>query len=111
MPSISLQLGLDELTRTDLKEIDPADIDLIYLQRSFEQLDERCDAILAAYGVLSEIANSQQRLLETRATQNLQYLATVFLPLSLAAGVFSMNDAYMPAQRDFWVFVVVALIR
>ena len=105
-----VQLGIDGIQKCPQDVKDLADQNFIYLKREFRDLDQRSDAIFTAYGVLSDIASSQQGLLESRAAQSLQYLAVVFLPLSFAASLFSMSDAYNAGQHLFWVYVVIAVV-
>ena len=38
----------------------------------------------------------------------LALLGTVYLPLSLTAGILSMGGSFTPGQGQFWIFFVVA---
>ena len=107
---IVIQLGIDEYQVSPLDIKDPVDKNFLFLQRQFRQLDARSAGVLAGYGVLSQIASSRQGLLETKAAQNLQYLAVIFLPLSLSASLFSMQNTYNFGQEKFWAYVVTAVV-
>ena len=106
----TIQLGIDELQKCAQDVDNPADKNILYLLREFKDLDQRSDTIFTADGVLSDIASSQQGFLEFKAAQSLQYLAVVFLPLSFAASLFSMSDAYNAGQHLFWVYVVISIV-
>ena len=110
LASATVQLGIDELQKQPHEVKCLADKNILYLQREFRDLDQRSDAIFTAYGVLSDIASSQQGLLESRAAQSLQYLAVIFLPLSFAASLFSMADPYNAGQHLFWVYIVISVV-
>ena len=110
LASATIQLGIDELQKCAQDVDNLADKNILYLLREFKDLDQRSDTIFTAYGVLSDIASSQQGFLEFKAAQSLQYLAVVFLPLSFAASLFSMSDAYNAGQHLFWVYVVISVV-
>ena len=75
---------------------------LLYFQRKFRGLENRSSAILAGYGVLSQIAGSQQGLQETKAAQDLQHLDVIFSPLSFAASLSSTEHEYSVGQERLW---------
>ena len=106
--TILLHLGIDETIISPQEAKDPADKNFLHLQCQFRDLEQRSDAIFSSYSVLTGISTSQQGLFEAKAAQNLQYLATVFLPLSFAASLLSMNGQYGPGHKSFWVYVVMS---
>ena len=69
-----------------------------------EMVRERADTAIAVY--MSSIANRQNDSMRT-----LSIVAMIFLPLSLVAGIYGMNFAYMPELAWHWgYFAVVGLI-
>jgi magnesium transporter len=62
-----------------------------------QNLRERADTMLSMY--LSTVANRQNEVMKV-----LSVVATVFLPLSLLAGIYGMNFDNMPELRWSWAY-------
>ena len=65
-----------------------------------QTLRDRADNALATY--LSSVANRQNETMRV-----LSVVATIFLPLTLLAGVYGMNFEYMPELRVPWAYFAV----
>jgi hypothetical protein len=82
--------------------------DWLFIKKRLE-LCETCsrDIVTSALGLLSLI-ESHKSVEEAESARVLALLGTVYLPLSLTAGVLSMGGSFMPGQGQFWIFFVVA---
>jgi Mg2+ and Co2+ transporter CorA len=82
--------------------------DWIFIKKRLE-LCETCsrDIVAAALGLLS-LVESHKSVEEAESARVLALLGTVYLPLSLTAGILSMSAAFAPGQGQFWIFFVVA---
>lgn len=61
------------------------------------------------------VATGMVQLLDARESARqaanvtaLTYIATVFVPLSWVAGLFSMSDHFLPGREKFWVYISTA---
>ena len=110
--------------------IDPSNIDTGNVRRDWDNWadDYKCiyrrmrdlkmritDLISSVNGLIGimETKFSQDQanrsLKETEVAKKLTILATLFVPLSFTAGLFSMNQDYGPGGSHFWIYVVVAI--
>ena len=74
--------------------------DLMRVQATNDTIRERADTSLATY--LSAIANRQNETMKV-----LSVVATIFMPLSLIAGIFGMNFQSMPGLEYPWGYYIV----
>ncbi len=74
--------------------------DLVRVQATNDTIRERADTSLATY--LSAVANRQNETMKV-----LSIVATIFLPLSLIAGIFGMNFASMPGLEYPWGYYII----
>ncbi|PMD41160.1 hypothetical protein L207DRAFT_527819 [Hyaloscypha variabilis F] len=65
------------------------------------------DIVASALGLLSLI-ESHKSVEEAESARVLALLGTVYLPLSLTAGLLSMSGSFTPGQSQFWIFFAVA---
>jgi Mg2+ and Co2+ transporter CorA len=70
---------------------------------------ESCSRVVvtSALGLLSLI-ESHKSVEEGESARVLALLGTVYLPLSLTAGILSMGGSFTPGQGHFWIFFAVA---
>ena len=61
---------------------------------------DRADNALSTY--LSSVANRQNETMKT-----LTMVATIFMPLTLLAGIYGMNFEYMPELKWHWAYFIV----
>jgi hypothetical protein len=82
--------------------------DWLFIKKRLE-LCETCsrDIVVSALGLLSLI-ESHKSVEEAESARVLALLGTVYLPLSLAAGILSMGGDFTPGRRQFWIFFAVA---
>jgi len=93
--STSLSLGTDQK-------------DWLHIKARLEHY-ETCsrDVVTSALGLLSLI-ESHKSVEEAESARVLALLGTVYLPLSLTAGILSMGGSFAPGQGHFWIFFAVA---
>ncbi|RDW65615.1 hypothetical protein BP5796_10307 [Coleophoma crateriformis] len=83
--------------------------DWVFIKTRLEHWETRSrDLVSSALGLLS-LVESHKSLEEAESARTLAILGTVYLPLSLAAGVLSMGGDFIPGKAYFWVFFAVAL--
>lgn len=68
-----------------------------------QNLRDTADGLLATY--LSSVANRQNETMKV-----LSIVATIFLPLTLLAGIYGMNFEYMPELGWRWAYFVVIVV-
>jgi hypothetical protein len=91
---------------TSISDVDQQD--WFFIKKRLE-LCETCsrDIVASALGLLSLI-ESHKSVEEAESARVLALLGTVYLPLSLTAGILSMSGAFTPGQGQFWIFFAVA---
>ncbi|RDW59922.1 hypothetical protein BP6252_13009 [Coleophoma cylindrospora] len=83
--------------------------DWVSIKTRLEHWETRSrDLVSSALGLLS-LVESHKSLEEAGSARTLAILGTVYLPLSLAAGILSMGGDFIPGKAYFWVFFAVAL--
>lgn len=74
------------------------------LQQAVRTLKARVDLILQAYTQAASIQESVIANKQARSVGYLTSLATLFIPASFIAAVFSMGGDFSAGERLFWVF-------
>lgn len=72
-------------------------------------LDEQIGDMIVVYGQRSSVQESKIANDQARSVGRLTALATVFVPFTVTAGVFSMSDDFAAGGDKFWVFWAVAV--
>lgn len=72
-------------------------------------LDEQIGDMIMVYGQRSSVQESRIANSQARSVGRLTALATVLVPFTLTAGIFSMSDEFAAGQKFFWVFWAVAI--
>jgi len=72
-------------------------------------LQRKFGALLAAYAQEASIYESQVANRQARNVGRLTALATVLVPISISAAIFSMGGEYLAGESKFWVFWAVSL--
>jgi hypothetical protein len=90
--------------------------DFRYVHRKMLRLKTRTNNIIGSItgviGILQarrSVLEAKQSLKEAKAVTTLTFLGTLFLPLSFAAGLFSMGPNYVPGGADFHVYLSLAV--
>jgi Mg2+ and Co2+ transporter CorA len=83
--------------------------DFIYLQDKVLATSRRIEKNIDLLTALVSIGEGKQALDENRALAKLSLLATVFLPFSTVATIFSIQGGYGPGEDMFWMFWVIAI--
>lgn len=82
--------------------------DWLFIKKKLELWENRTREIVSsALGLLS-LVESHKSLEEAESARILAILGTVYLPLSLTAGILSMAGDFVPGKLYFWVFFAVA---
>jgi len=84
-------------------------MDFLYIEDKIAALVFKADNLVGAFNALSSGTAAQQSLNEAAMVRFLTLVGMTFLPLSLAAGVFSMSDEYAPGGPKFWVYFAVGM--
>jgi Mg2+ and Co2+ transporter CorA len=83
--------------------------DFIYLQDKVLATSRRIEKNIDLLTALVSIGEGKQALDENRTVGKLGLLATVFLPFSTVATIFSIQGGYGPGERMFWLFWTIAI--
>lgn len=68
------------------------------------------DFLISISTTMFQLSTARQSVQEAINIRRLTYIALFSAPLGLVAAVFSMSADFQPGQRNFWVFVVTALV-
>lgn len=72
-------------------------------------LDEQIGDMIVVYGQRSSVEESLIANNQARSVGRLTALATVLVPFTISAGIFSMSDEYAAGKSKFWVFWAIAV--
>ena len=95
-----------KLAAADAKDMEG---DFIYLQHKVVGTSGRIEKNINLLTALVSIGEGKQALDENRGIARLSLLATVFLPFSTVATIFSIQGGYGPGQSTFWLFWAIAI--
>lgn len=117
--SIMIGLGISSSTSsvpegkiTDWKSCDR---DFQYIHYRLKELNASIDVLNNSITGLAGIAGNQQALREAKRSlkekgiKTLTLLGMVFIPLSFCAGLFSMDDPFLPGTASFWIYFAVSI--
>ena len=90
------------------KEIDALS-DFEFIHDKVDTCRERIESLLPVVFSIFSLLEAQQSTRETKYSSWLTIVATIFLPLSLTAGIFSMAGNYAPNGSQFWIYWVVSI--
>jgi hypothetical protein len=83
--------------------------DWIYIKKSLELWESRAQGVVGSTLGLLSLVESNKSVEEAKSTRTLAILGTIYLPLSLMAGILSMSGEFIPGGARFWVYFVLAL--
>lgn len=93
-----------------------SDEDFYIIQRKLLSLSSRSKDLLASFTGLAGIIGNRKALeeanrslQEAKNVKTLTFLGMLFLPLSLASGLLSMNGDYLPGGPQFWIYFAIAI--
>ncbi|KAI8948799.1 hypothetical protein F4801DRAFT_591592 [Xylaria longipes] len=78
-------------------------LDLAHVKSQLEEYQNRIDQITSVVTAVISIDNSRRGLQDNRNIGRLTWLATLFIPLSLVAGILSMQSDVSDISRDTFV--------
>ena len=89
--------------------VDPAEVEEWQaLQLSVTSLKEQLANLISGYTQEASIQESKASNYQARSVGRLTYLATILVPFSVTAALFSMGGDFQAGQSLFWVFWVIA---
>ncbi|KAH8692236.1 hypothetical protein BGW36DRAFT_348443 [Talaromyces proteolyticus] len=98
-----------DVPRNNYADSDYLVSDYAHLTSRLNQYSQRLESMLPVVMSLVQISDSRRSLAEAANISRLTYLAFVFVPLSFASSLFSMNPDTSPGGNHFWVYFAVAL--
>lgn len=99
----------DQTSAISLEHAKDMEADFIYLQDKVLATSRRIEKNIDLLTALVSIGEGKQALGENHALARLSLLATVFLPFSTVATIFSIQGGYGPGEGKFWLFWVIAV--
>ena len=97
------ELGL----RLDSREKDVQD--WIYIKNRLKMWTHRAKVDINGVSALKSLIEAAKTEKLTENTLAIQWLGTIYLPLSLTAGLLSMVDNFTPGQSCFWIYWAISL--
>ncbi|KAI0486679.1 hypothetical protein F4859DRAFT_466507 [Xylaria cf. heliscus] len=84
--------------------------DLVHIKSQLEEYQNRIDQITSVVTAVISIDNSRRGLQDNRNIGRLTWLATIFIPLSLIAGILSMqSDVTQISRNTFKIYFATSL--
>ncbi|KAI1092368.1 hypothetical protein F5B19DRAFT_454446 [Rostrohypoxylon terebratum] len=83
--------------------------DYRYLSTQVEHYSRSLEFILPVAATIVQLTESRRSITEAVNVRYLTYIALIFVPLTFASGLFSMQDGFLPGQGRFWIYIVVAV--
>ena len=80
------------------------------LQSTIDAVEQRIDLVYESYTQMASIHESKTANVQAIRVRHLTILATIFIPVSLIAGIFSMGGKFAAGSSMFWVFWVVSIL-
>ncbi|KFY82568.1 hypothetical protein V500_10459 [Pseudogymnoascus sp. VKM F-4518 (FW-2643)] len=101
-----LELNISEADYVDLESEEK---DWVFIKYRLDLYEKRSrDVVSSAVGLLS-LVESHKSVEEAESARIIAILGTIYLPISLTAGILSMGGNFIPGAGKFWVFPVVAV--
>jgi hypothetical protein len=83
--------------------------DWIYIKNRLKMWTHRAKVDINAISALKSLIEASKTEKMTENTLAIQWLGTIYLPLSLTAGLLSMVDNFTPGQSRFWIYWAISL--
>jgi hypothetical protein len=80
-----------------------------FLTETAVSLAQKYDDLKEVYVQEASLRESQIENYQARNVGRLTSLATILVPFSVSAGMFSMGGEYLAGEKNFWVFWAVAI--
>ncbi|OKL56432.1 hypothetical protein UA08_08184 [Talaromyces atroroseus] len=92
------------------EDIEDLSVDFTSIERNLNRYSELLESMLPIVMSLFQVSDSRRSFLEAANVSRLTFLAFVFVPLSFTSSLFSMNSDIAPGGRNFWIYIVVAIL-
>jgi CorA-like Mg2+ transporter protein len=113
LEGLSNLAGLQEIPKSEEKNLTSRGGDVLsdfqFIHDKVDTCRERIESLLPVVFSIFSLLEAQQSSRESKYGTWLAIVATVFLPLSLTAGIFSMAGSYAPNGSEFWIYWVVSI--
>ncbi|KAI1213574.1 uncharacterized protein F4807DRAFT_470863 [Annulohypoxylon truncatum] len=83
--------------------------DFRYLSTQIEHYSRALEFILPVATTTMQLAEARRSIIEAANVRYLTYIALVFVPLTFASSLFSMQEGFIPGQGNFWIYATVAV--
>lgn len=98
------RIGFEDISAyTTLRE------DFRYLSTRIEHHDRSFESIIPVAATIVQLTDTRISINEAVNVRYLTYVGLVFLPLTFASGIFSMQDRFLPGQGSFAIYISVAV--
>jgi Mg2+ and Co2+ transporter CorA len=99
----------DEVSKLAIEHAKDMEGDFVYLEDKVLGTARRIEKNINLLTALVSIGEGKQGLDENHGIVRLTLLATIFLPFSTVATIFSIQGGYGPGQDTFWLFWAIAI--
>jgi Mg2+ and Co2+ transporter CorA len=101
--------NLEVLKHTGFQDISKEILeDFEIIKTRVEDCRQRIESLLPTVVGSFSLLEAQYASLSTRLSSWVAVLATVFVPLSISSGIFTLSGDYQPGYSKFWVYWAVA---
>lgn len=83
--------------------------DFRYISAEIEHYSRSLEQIIPVAATIVQLKAARRSITEAVNVRYITYLALVFVPLTFASGLFSMQDGFLPGQGSFVTYVSVAV--
>ncbi|KAL2833773.1 hypothetical protein BDW59DRAFT_156575 [Aspergillus cavernicola] len=101
---------IDTNTDTQLADICAALLkDYQHIVTELRAYNRGMEFIISMATAMVQFTVARQSTVESVNIRRLTYIALVFAPLGLAAGLFSMAEDFIPGHSKFWIYIVTSI--
>ncbi|QDS77149.1 hypothetical protein FKW77_001366 [Venturia effusa] len=106
---LGVQLGCEQVEKNFPLAIRDAQKDFLTIHARMQPLRERGEGLAAISNDLANLRAAFRGVKDGEFGLRLSLFASIVFPLTLVAGIFSMNDVYLPGAKSFWKLWAVSL--
>jgi hypothetical protein len=83
--------------------------DFRYLSTQVEYYSQSFESTLSVAASIVQLTDARRSIDEAINMRNLTYIALVFIPMTFASGLLSMQDDFLPGRKDFGTYLALAV--
>jgi Mg2+ and Co2+ transporter CorA len=106
---LGIQLGSEQTDSNVPLALRDAQKDLLTIHARLQPLRQRTEELTTIANDLANLRAAFRGVHDGEFGLRLSLFASIVFPLTLIAGIFSMNDKYLPGAKAFWKFWAVSL--